>query len=117
MLQGIWLENTGELTNINNTYNSYQSKVEDLVDVNLQEVLDITHDYKNKIRSFIATCNKKIGGLQATDGENMELKLQQISEKHAQRIARTTDDMDTKMKAGMQKMNNKYEMYSQSMTQ
>ena len=38
-----------KLTNINNTYNSYQSKVEDFVDANLQEVLDTTHDCNNEI--------------------------------------------------------------------
>ena len=43
--------------------------------------------------------------------------MQQLSEKHAQRIAQTTDDMDIKMKASMQEMTTKYEMYSQSMTQ
>ena len=43
--------------------------------------------------------------------------MQQLSDKHAQRIARITDDRDIKMKASMQEMSSKYEMYSHSMSQ
>ena len=62
-------------------------------------------------------CKNVIGGSQATDAENVERKLYQLSDKHAQRIERTTDDMDIKIKVSIQEMSSKYEMYSQSMTQ
>ena len=106
-----------KLINVENNFKSYQSKVKDLVDTNLQEVLDTTHDYNKEIRSLAATCNKDSGGSLATDGKNVKLILQQLSDKHAQRIARITDDNDIKMKASMQEMYSKYEMYSDSMSQ
>ena len=87
------------------------------MDANLQEVLDTTHDCNSDIRSLVEMCNKKISGLQATDGGNVELKLHNYLKKHAQRIARIIDEMDIKMKASMQEMTTKYEMYSQSMIQ
>ena len=52
-----------------------------------------------------------------TTGEiNVELKLQQLSDKHAQRIARITDDSDARIKASIEEMSSKYELYTRGMS-
>ena len=43
----------------------------------------------------------------AKSGTNVELKLQQLSDKHAQRIARVTDDSDARIKASMEELSSK----------
>ena len=106
-----------KMTNIENTYKSYQSKVEDLVDTNLQGVLDTKHECNNEIRSLAASCKNEIGGSTATNEVNVEQKLQKLSEKHAQQIAKITDEKYIIMKAIMQDTSSKYDIYSQSMSQ
>ena len=47
---------------IENTYKIYQSRVEALVDTNLQDVLDTTHDCNAEIRGLAASLNRDISG-------------------------------------------------------
>ena len=90
-----------KMKTIETTYKTYQSKVEDLVDKNLQDVLDTTHDCNAEIRGLAASCNRDISGPVTTNETNIEQKLQQLSDKHAQRISRITDDSDAQIKGSM----------------
>ena len=101
---------------VESTYKSYQSRVEELVDTNLQDVLDTTHDCNAEIRSLAASLNRDSSGQMTTGEINVELKLQQLSDKHAQRIARITDDSDARIKASIEEMSSKYELYTRGMS-
>ena len=46
-----------KMKTIENTYKVYQSRVEALVDTNLQDVLDTTHDCNAEIRGLAASLN------------------------------------------------------------
>ena len=46
-----------KMKTIENTHKAYQSRVEDLVDTNLQDVLDTTHDCNAEIRGLSASLN------------------------------------------------------------
>ena len=93
---------------VDRTYKSHQSKIEDMVGTNIQEVLDTTHD-----------CNKEIRRLEETVADKVivEDKLHQISNKHAQRIARITDNSLAQYKASVREMSSKYNTHFQTMSQ
>ena len=105
-----------KMKTIENTYKVYQSRVEALVDTNLQDILDTTHDCNAEIRGLAASLNRDISGPMAKSETNVELKLQQLSDKHAQRIARITDDSDGRIKAIMEELSSKYKVYTRGMS-